>query len=373
MTVSAKLRDECREDNLICRIVELASQRKKHSILGPSLSSKAPLKILNGAMRKELQEIFIRVGLDELREIDGDKTKQDTFISNHFRMHESESLTFTVLKILIPGEMSLRSEDVDYVYDLLQFPGNDFVTTPILYRNSQERPMVENPCPEEYFSFLHMYSRLLKRDSINTIGFLVPSYVSGRKVDDAFAKMKDFDTPFIGYDFHGRRAFTSYPDISRLRRLCNEKEGENYFLYSFDSKGYRQGSQNSPAEDALELTYGISSFGPRHYNPPRRIPATPPDVTVPPRLVDKESFVYSRDSSSAASVEFTDWANAHDVDLSSQSSQYAYSKWFNNLSLHDMSRNMERSVIDGNLTSLLTGKTMISGVVKSIMKKNRQI
>ena len=230
--------------------------------------------------------------------------------------------------------------------------------------------------------FLREFLSVLASQGVNQVGLNIPSNIPRSEIPTILELYKDFDTPLASLDANGK---TNVDQFFLQRALIGigressynlqEKQEENYILYSFDSKPYRGHGDIVPAMNILQLDNGFSTFGSRHTVKMRPPPPPPPGEELPTRFVFPNEYSYARSTVPEAVEAFRQWReNNHiqdDENITSQIKRYKRDYEYLNLSLSV--EHMTRLASEGTLERELASHQFIAGAFDRIKKNNRKM
>jgi hypothetical protein len=266
----------------------------------------APTKVPAGW--SPISEVYARITLEKLREIDGDTGRQAEFIRRNLTPIGGTA-GVAILKVLLPEDQNLDPKDVEYLGHLLPPPNCSLATVPLLYRYrvSEKGRIVEGRAIDDndYLPFAKEFIATCTSVGTKTLGLSLPVNIPHSKIPTLVAAYKDVKMPVAVIDGAGGnldgmnaqiRALLGSKKVDghSLRQRC----GEDFALYAFDTKPYRGRKDIVAAVNLLLVDRGFSAFGRRHTIhmklPP--IPAGSKPAPRPGRIAFPTELAYARDS-----------------------------------------------------------------------------
>ena len=234
------------------------------------------LKRIDGYSGRILNECYIDLTLDKLRELDDDSEAQNTYICRRSKFMDRGMVNVLMIKIRMPQDASLTDQDYDYVNNLLAWDSNDIYVMPLLeFDDSGDGKMGH---PEATLKYEEFVRRMLEElpswfSSDLTIGMSVPQYYSRRRLEKVlFGEIyKDHDPRFAAIDFRNSRLSKPGSTLKTvLRHYMNEMNAADrrpFFIYGVNVKPYRKGTSKSEAWDIYTAASGFSAVGTTHMKP----------------------------------------------------------------------------------------------------------
>ena len=299
----------------------------------------------NTADGKVLNECYIDLSLNKLRELDSDRSAQDQYILNRSKFLNNNLINVLMVKLRIEGEQTLVDADYDYLNALLSWSRNDIYVMPLLEFEDKSR----TDRIEMYDSFVN---RMLKEkkswisDDVN-IGVSIPQIYSRRKIEDLFKLYSDEDSTFIAVDFNNGRMDKPSDITGTLLKHFNTLKEEKFFMYGVNVKPYKRGAENTSAWDIYMVHGAFNAIGPTHSKP--RTMVLPGDWSSIGRIFDPETVEYKVIDDSHRDV-FIKWMSDNygielDKDFKRNSkSLYPYLKRYNFQSSNDVLGEFSRAI-----------------------------
>jgi len=358
----------------------------------PTINSKVRLheEKIHDVPEDKLVECHIKVTKQKLNEMDSDGEKQTKFIERNFARVYGQNLLI-IPKVLLRDGQTLTTTEIQYLVDLLKFPGNIMHVAPLFYYydiTEKGKFSIKDPVKSDlFFQLTENFLRELNNDTINTVGLMLPVGASNNDVRNLLNLYKDFSTPISIVDFSGRSTIYAYMMLQPLLRdreshSLTQKHDEKYILYSFDSKPYYGRGDFPAAINILRYDMGFSSFGPRHtnrYNAKNR-PQPPPgqeEVSIP-KIFYKGHYSYSDPDLESPRSNFLGWLQSNQIPVPNDNQAYAnlvkkYHKDYEYENFINSVSKMKEAASENKLDSLLGNINELNKVMKKIKKNNREI
>ena len=231
-------------------------------------------KTLGHTGEKILNECYIDLTLDKLRELDDDRYAQDRYIMQRSRFLDRGMVYALVIKLRMPYGSEMEKADYDYLCSLLTWSRNDIFIMPILeFEGTADRKIM----PSRYNSFTEKMLELKDSWTANADAAMgVPHYYSRRRIDDLFGiyERKGEDPRFVAVDYNNGRM--DKPGATAGTIIKHFKEGgiDDTFLYAVHVRPYRKAARTaediagiSDAWDMYMVNYMFNAVGPTHSRP----------------------------------------------------------------------------------------------------------
>jgi len=312
------------EDFAMLRVPEIEVEGSSIDTLSRAVSKKLPQSFLDKTyvrdVGKTFYEVFMRIDLPTLREIDSDSDKRQAFIDSRLppNVAASNAVNGNLIPIIVldidirVGDVILNS-DIEYINDILTWISNKIYVTPLLIFADEIK---KDDRIKFYTDFV---KRLLENkqtlSSRIRAAASVPNFYPRTKVPEVLS-MYDHENKspsFVVVDFE-RSRITSSKMIgvtNSVRRFFTDvKEDEpKYAIYAFNVKPYKKGEENPMAEDLGCYISGISTIGDtyrltkayRIYIPPAQ------NLSDLPKVFNADSYKYMKLDNEIAVSEFKQW------------------------------------------------------------------
>ena len=235
-----------------------------------------------------LNECYIDLSLNKLRELDSDRNAQDRYILSRSKFLDRNLINVLMIKLRIEGDQKLCDADYEYLNSLLSWSRNDIYVMPLLEFDDIKR----TDRVDIYNQFVTKMLEEKKswvRDDIN-IGISIPQIYPRRNIADLFNYYSDEDSTFIAVDFNNSR-MDKPSDITGtiLKHFYKENE-EKFFMYGVNVKPYKRGAENTSAWDIYMVHGAFNAIGPTHPKP--RAMVLPGDWNGIGRIFDSDTVEY---------------------------------------------------------------------------------
>lgn len=302
--------------------------------------------------KKVLNECYIDLTLEKLRELDSDKAAQESYIYSRSKFLDKGMINVLMIKLRMEHGDILSDQDYDYINALLSWERNDIYIMPVLeFGEGVERTARLNAYNNFVIKMLDQKSSWFNED-IN-VGMSIPSFYPRRPLDDLFKIYEDEKPTFVAVDFNNSRM--DKPDgvvATVLKHFSTEKEEKTY-MYGVNVKPYKKGAENSPAWDIYTVHGAFNAIGPTHSR--ARSVVVPGGWNSMGRIFDSESLTYMRIDDHHRDS-FIDWmSNGYDIQIDQDFSKnnrglYTYLKRYNfemtNNKLGEITSAIQKSDLD---------------------------
>lgn len=282
-------------------------------------------------LKNVINECYIDLTLNKLRELDSDVFAQNAYIKSRSRFLDQDNLRMLVIKLTLENGQKLEKQDYEYLLSLLKWRNNDLPLMPILeFGEGVDTPVQVG----EYEKFVKHMLTLRTNYALDDIAMSVPLYLPRRGISRLFETYGDVKPTFIALDLDNKR-IDSLPDgkYETIRAHFKSEKIENTFIYGINVKPYKNGGESSSALDVQSLHWSYNATGPTHHKfVKRQILST--DWSNAGRIFDSESLEYTRIHDEQLSI-FNDWMYDNygfefDSDYKNNTrSVYAYLKRYN--------------------------------------------
>lgn len=314
----------------ILRNVTLSVGSRSLDHMSKCVERTTDLRTLNSVSGGVLNECYVNLSLNKLRELDGDTYAHDQYILSRSKFLDKNLINIMVIKLKLEDGETLCDGDYEYLNQLLTWNRNDIYLMPLIeYGGSVDR----QDRIDGYTSFV---KRMLNEKDTwmnnNTpIGMTIPDYLPRPFVNELFNQYSDCGATFIGIDFNNSRM--SKPSdqtgtVLRHFKICND---EKFFLYGINVKPYKKGADKS-AWDIYMAHGSFNAIGPTHTRA-HVIPAADNWESLG-RIFDKNEISYPR-MDVIHRDSFIEWMHKeYDLDInqdysSNRRSLYSYLKRYN--------------------------------------------
>ena len=334
-----------------------------------------------------LTELYSPITLEELREVDSDDVAQASLI-RRLLTPQAGIDGLAVMKVLVTEGDRVTDTDLRYLVDLLPPPGCPLTAVPLVYHYHMTptgRARADRPVDlDRYFDVCKRFLEFSASKPANhNLALTVPSNVPHSRIPDLLRLYKDIKTPIAIIDAFGSTTRDRYPQLRALTgdgiafgkgKFSNlkEKHGENFAVYSFDSKPSSGRADVVAAQNLLQLDAGYSSFGP--LRSPRtmikRSPTTPPPK--PPRILAHDKLCYQRSNLPGALDDLRQWHVKRNTGRRTATEILADRRCFENESIIHAARALDVWAASGTLSKELGKKNLIATDLKLLRRRNGQ-
>ena len=312
------------EEYGLLRVPEIKVEGSTIVNLSRAVSKKLPNSFITNvylnSVRSTFYEVFMRIDLDRLRNIDSDSDARQAFIDSRFPpniaadgAYRTRLIPLIILVLDIKVGDKLLDTDIDYINDILTWVSNKIYVTPILrFADGINRT-----------DRLKFYEDFLKRLLISKktlpsgirASASVPTLYPPSKIPEILEKYSGENKPpsFVVIDFDRNRMTSSrmIGATNGVRRYFRKEEGEEpkYALYAFNVKPYKKGAEASMAEDIGCYLSGISIIGDSYRMSPVNKIYIPPALKLSdlPKIFDAESYKYDKLNKDDLVSSFNNW------------------------------------------------------------------
>ena len=277
-----------------------------------------------------LNECYVDLTLDKLRELDSDTYAQDQYILSRSKFLDKGLINVVVIKLMLNEGETLETGDYEYLNNLLAWRRNDIYLMPLLeYGKSVPRQQRI----DGYLSFVdQMIQDRTSWIGDNTpIGMSIPDYIPRPIVEVLFNKYGDCGATFVGLDFNNNRMDKPSDKTGIVVRHFRQCKEEKTFLYGINVKPYKKGADIAAWD--IYMSHGsFNAIGPTHT---KAHPVSVADSWESMgRIFDKDEVAYPRMNEMHRDL-FISWMkDRYDIDLDkdytkNSRSLYSYLKRYN--------------------------------------------
>lgn len=303
----------------------------------------------NTADGKVLNECYIDLSLNKLRELDSDRSAQDQYILSRSKFLNNNLINVLMVKLRVEGNQTLVDADYEYLNSLLSWSRNDIYVMPLLEFEDKKR----TDRVEMYDSFV---KRMLEEkkswisDDVN-IGMSIPQIYPRRNIADLFKLYSDEAPTFIAVDFNNSRMDKPSDITGTLLKHFNTLKEEKFFMYGVNVKPYKRGAENTSAWDIYMVHGAFNAIGPTHSKP--RAMVLPGDWSNIGRIFDSETVEYKVIDDAHRDM-FIDWmSTSYGIELDRDfkrngKSLYPYLKRYNFQSTNGVLGEFSKAIRDND-------------------------
>jgi len=332
------------DDFALLRIPTIKLETASIDTLSRAVSRKVPQSFIDKLYMKDISkafyEVFMRLDLEMLRNIDNDLDKREQFINSRLPPDiASKGLSGQLLPIIIlvinikVGDM-IKDTDLDYINDILTWTSNKIYVTPLLYFDDA----INN---EDRIKFYEDFiERLLEnKQSISNnlrVAASIPSFYPRIKIGNALSLYDNENkSPAITViDFERHRITTPkmIGIVNSIKRFFINEEGDDpkYAIYGFNVNPHKRGEPAPMAEDMGCYLSGISAIGDTYRLNSNRIFIPPSEKLEDlPKAFSSTQYRYLTLDDSPLNKEFDKWycdytKNRFESPFSNRYSKYIY-------------------------------------------------
>jgi len=292
--------------------VSLKSGRgKKIDAISKSIERTTDLKTLSDFGTYAINECYIDLTLDKLREIDGDKDLQERYILNRAKFLEKGYTNIFIVKLRTDSR--LDELDYEYLTSLLGWTMNDIYVMPTLEFENVSGAERYEIYDEFVTKMLDMKGRMIKISDLN-VGVMIPSFYSRRRIANLFGLYEDVEHNFVAVDFNNQRIDSKPSGVtSTVRKYFDDKKEEKTFFYGVNVKPWPKatGLAGDPTDalDVHSIHLSFNATGPTHSNP-RRIILSPGWDSLG-RAFDPDDYSYHKMSDERIKSVYIDWMESN--------------------------------------------------------------
>lgn len=373
------------EEFALLRVPEIQVEGTKITNLSRAVSKKLPNSFITDVYLKDVRstffEVYMRIDLPTLRNIDDDADARQKFIDSRFPpniaadgAYNNRLIPVIILVVDIKVGDKLLESDINYINDILTWVSNKIYVTPIL-RFADEISRSDRVKFYEDFLKRLLISKKTLPSGIRAAAS-IPTLYPPTKIPKILKSYEGENKPpsFVVIDFDRNRMTSSrmigaINGVRRYFRKEEEDEEPKYALYAFNVKPYKKGLEASLAEDMGCYLSGISVIGDSYRMSPANNIFIPQALNLSdlPKVFDAESYKYDKLKSENLIENFSKWyEELTGKDLSPPYSKY--SPYVYRFNLQKTSRELtelSKMVIGGEDDSLkkkLSNKEIVSAL-----------
>jgi hypothetical protein len=391
-----KLDNEDRDNGDYHRSVSFATNSSGWSALLPSWRNELPLPAPPPRGWYPVSEVYVKLTLDKLREIDGDKDLQSAFIRDHLRPLDG-TLGLPILRLCLRKGQEVTESDIQYLCCLFPPPPCLTATVPFLFRyenKENERgesvpnlreSSLEPVDPDEYLAFVERFIARAGPSYSRELAIGVPPNFTPGDVPRLLRAYRDYGSPLAIVDAFGSTTYELYPVVRSLKGVgskgksysLQELFGDNHAFYALDSKPYVSLKGDVAASHLLQLDGGYSSFGPRHTVRTlikKPAPGVMPPPPNPPRVLVPSAIAYCRaDSPGNPTGALVRWASKAAPGIKKPWMDPNLRSRFSGESVVRVAQAMSAWSSAGRLTAALDRRRLIAKELGRLRKTNRRL
>ncbi|MBR6910432.1 MAG: hypothetical protein IKN41_01070 [Candidatus Methanomethylophilaceae archaeon] len=233
-----------------------------------------------------LNECYIPLTLDKIRELDRDKEALDYYILSRAKYLDSGNINVLSIRLVLKPQEKIEKKDYEFINSLLTWSRNDIYLVPTLEFDgvieSSEKCNI-------YDTFVKQLLEDKKTWTNANSGIMIPSYYPRALVDNLFEMYKDEGSRFVAVDFDNKRMDKPSQTIGTIVRHFNSKD-EGAFMYAVNLKPYKKGHTDESAWDIYAMHGTFNAIGPTHPKPRKVV--LPNDWRSAGRVFDANNVSY---------------------------------------------------------------------------------
>ncbi|MBC7120948.1 MAG: hypothetical protein H5T33_05140 [Candidatus Methanosuratus sp.] len=239
-----------------------------------------------------INEVFLTLKFDEIKEMDNDNEKRDLFERRlKYKTKASKiNIPFVMLEYQkVPSALELRQAllflvDVIYNNERIDVAVPPKVILPDEIKAKSTEVYLNHI--NELFEIIETYSGKAR------LSYFIPAYITRSKIPkliDLYTKRFGAEGLLILDVGGGRFQDIGYSIVSQVMyNMCVGAKTEDYAIYLFNHKGRKKSGKEVPSEDLLSLLRGVSFVGPSH----KRIPLPQNVVMSVGKIFNRSDFLY---------------------------------------------------------------------------------
>ena len=287
--------------------------------ISKSIERTTDLKTLSRTNKGDvINECYIDLTLDKLRDIDSDKYAQKEYILSRAKFLERNYLNVFIVKLMIGNNQKLVKADYEYLNNLLGWSMNSIYVMPTLEFDESIPREKHIPLYNTFMDNMLAVKKEFYLDKIN-VGAMVPSFYPQRRIESLLDKyeMNRSDPIFIAVDFNNSRIDSRPGDVvNKIHAYLDGKGVEKTFLYGVNVKPYKKGETIASALDVHSVHMSFNSVGPTH-SKPRKVQILSKDWASAGKIYQHYDYSYHRLDETSVRDEYIAWMEkSYGVELS---------------------------------------------------------
>ncbi len=255
------------DSQALVRVAELHAGGVKYDGLAHSFGPRYSVSSEPEGVRS-INEGYLVLSLEQLRQLDHDPGKQDAYIRRQLRSPEAGRLNVLFVNLVLAKGASIGSNDIEYLNDLLMWDKNHLYVVPTVTFPDGLEPQARL---DDYESFVKDLLKV-KNGTVSgklRIGVTIPSFYGHGSVRGLLNLFGDEnDAPvFVAVDFQNSRVgkLSIAQKVAFVHRYFKtEEKTDKYFVYALRAKGRKRGECPATAEDVATMLAGINAMGGPH-------------------------------------------------------------------------------------------------------------
>jgi hypothetical protein len=255
------------ESQALVRVAELKAGNATYDGLSHSFGPR-----YSGSSEPEgvqsINEGYLVLTLEQLRELDHDPEKQDAYIRRQLRSPDAGRLNILFVNLVLGNGAVVTSKDVEYLNDLLMWGQNHLYVVPTVTFPDGVEPQARLDRYEGFVKDLLGVKNGTVSGKLR-VGVTVPSFYGHGSVRGLLERYgKEDEVPaFVAMDFQNSRVgkLSIGQKVAFVHRYFKtEEKTDRYFVYALRAKGRKRGECPAPAEDLATMLAGINAIGGPH-------------------------------------------------------------------------------------------------------------
>lgn len=237
-----------------------------------------------------INECYIDLTLDKLRELDDDRYAQERYIMSRSKFLDKGMINTLIVKLQVGPGQNIENQDYEYLNALLNWGRNDIYIMPIIDYTDKSLRVTK---PELYINFVK--TMLAEKESwIRSncnIGMSVPVYFPRAQIGNLFKVYSDEKPTFVAVDFNNSRMDKPGDTVGTILKHFRDENEEKTFFYGINVKPYKKGQENTSAWDIYLAHGSFNAIGPTHSKPHAVI--APAEWGKMGRIFDQKTVQYT--------------------------------------------------------------------------------
>lgn len=215
-----------------------------------------------------INEGYLVLTLQQLRELDHSPEKQDAYIRRQLRSSGSGQLNVLFANLVLSVGDVVSPKDIGYLNDLLLWSQNHIYVAPTVTFPDGVEPQDRLDRYETFVGDLLEAKNATVSGKLR-VGVTIPSFYGRGSIEGLLSKFDDEDSEpaFVAVDFQNSRVgkLSIAQKVAFLHRYYKKQaKTERYFVYGLRAKGRKRGECPATAEDLASLLAGINAIGSPH-------------------------------------------------------------------------------------------------------------
>lgn len=307
------------EEDVFVRVVPLTAGIHSYSTLSLSMCKQYSLSSQTSKINT-INEIYLFMTLEKLRELDGDSDAHERFIRENSVNLYGGMLNICFINLQLTKGQKLNKKDIEYINSFLMWSKNDIYVLPTLtFKDEALSPEDRRNTYNAFVSeLLNAKNNTTPKSSNLRIGITIPAFYSRSRLEDIFNLFSNENRAptFVAIDFENKRLSTSAIEqkITTTHRYYKEAKEEKYFIYGLRARGRKRGNVPTEAEDIGTLLSGMNAIGRIHQD--KQIKFVPQPFSLDSFIgIDRTKYVYNHINQIKNNMtEFIGFLEANNID-----------------------------------------------------------